>query len=208
MEHKLVDIAQIAFLEILREIVTIAGAPLTKGTLIRLSTNAGKRLKPMDFATFDDFVASSASAANPVAAIEGPARYYGDGLFGLNVCPFAPTIAGYRSVFETLPESFATVTAEYNRPGPGTDPIFVGNGAGVSPFCAVHQPLRATAAKRVSVSGHTLDVYQLGCKSATGHIGIARRWLENGPWSESKVEDILNNNMCCYGIKLTPEVAP
>lgn len=208
MEHKVVDIAPIAFLDILQELIAIAGAPLAKGTLIRLSTSAGKRLKPSDYATFDDFVASSASISNPIAAVEGPAQYYGEGLFGLNECPFAPAIAGYRSVFEALPESFGSVTTEFNRPGPGTDPIHVGNGAGVSPFCAVHQPLRAAAAKRVRIDGNTLDVYQLGCKSATGHIGIARRWLEEGLWSETKVLDVLSSNMCCYGIKLAAELAP
>jgi hypothetical protein len=202
MDGKIVDIAQIAFLDMLREMISLGGAPLTKGALIRLSTGAGKRMKAVSFASFDEFVASIAVAENPITAIEGPAQYHGQGLFGLKCCPFAPAIATYRSVFEALPESFGTVTTEFNRPGPGTDPIRVGNGAGVSPFCAVHQPLRVAAAQRIEVGGAMLDVYQLGCKSAAGHIGIAARWLEEGQWSEAKVRDILSDSMCCYGVKI------
>jgi hypothetical protein len=135
--------------------------------------------------------------------VEGKARHYGDGLFGLRACPFSGAITDYKDTFGPLPETYSSVTREFNKPGPGTDPLRVGNGAGVSPFCSVHQPLRAAAAQQITVAGKALVARQLGCKAASGVVGIAKRWLDEGGWSEETVRKILADNMCCYAIKVT-----
>lgn len=197
-----IDIAHVAFLDMLREMIAVTGAAATKGTLIRIATKAGKQLQAIDFATWDDFLASVEAAANPMARVEGMAKHYGNGLFGLNACPFAGAIAGYKDAFGALPESYATVTGEFNKPGPGTDPLHVGQGAGVSPFCSVHQPLRAVAAQRITVGGKPLEVRQLGCKAASGAIGLAKRWLDEAGVAEDSVRRVLEENMCCYSVKV------
>jgi hypothetical protein len=197
-----IDIAHVAFLDILREMIAVTGAAATKGTLIRIATKAGKQLQAIDFPTWDDFLASVEAAANPMARVEGMAKHYGNGLFGLKACPFAGAISGYRDTFGALPESYGTVTGEFNKPGPGTDPLHVGHGAGVSPFCSVHQPLRAVAAQRITVGGKPLEVRQLGCKAASGAIGLAKRWLDEAGVAEESVRKVLEENMCCYSVKV------
>lgn len=201
MNNGMVDISQIAFLDMLREMIAMAGPAATKGTLIRLATKAGKQLKPVAYASWQEFLAAVEAADNPIAQTEGVATHYGDGLFGLKACPFGAAIATYKGTFGALPESYASVTAEFNKPGPGTDPIRVGNGAGVSPFCSVHQPLRAAAAQQITVAGKPLSARQLGCKSAAGGVGLAKRWIEESGCTEDAVRKVLENNMCCYVVR-------
>jgi hypothetical protein len=202
----IIDISQIAFLDMLREMIAMAGPAVTKGTLIRLATKAGKQLKAVAFDSWNEFLAAVETATNPIAVAEGPATHYGNGLFGLKACPFAGAISNYKNTFGALPETYASVTSEFNKPGPGTDSIRVGNGAGVSPFCSVHQPMRATAARQITVGGKPLEAQQLGCKSAAGSLGIAKRWIEEGGWSEDAVRKVLENNMCCYAVKVKDAV--
>ena len=63
----IIDIAQIAFLDMLREMIAMAGPAVTKGTLIRLATKAGKQLKALAFGSWDDFLAAVETATNPIA---------------------------------------------------------------------------------------------------------------------------------------------
>lgn len=202
MTQNIIDIAQVAFLEMIKEMIAVTGAPATKGALIRLSTKAGKQLTRMEFMTFEDFVASIGGNGNPISTTEGQATYLGEGLFGLVTCPFAGAIANYVRVFGALPDSYAGVTAEFNKPGPGTDPIRVGNGSAVSPFCSVHQPMRSTAASQILIGGHPLVVFQLGCKSAKGAKALSERWIAEGGWSAEAVSRTLDTHMCCYGVKV------
>ena len=202
MNNNIVDISQIAFLDMLREMIAMAGPAVTKGTLIRLATKAGKHLKAVAFNSWDDFLAAVETAMNPIAITEGPATHFGNGLFGLKACPFAGAISNYKNTFGSLPESYSLVTGEFNKPGPGTDSIRVGNGAGVSPFCSVHQPMRAAASQQITVGGKPLEAHQLGCKSAAGNLGFAQRWIGEGGWTEDAVRKVLESNMCCYAIKV------
>jgi hypothetical protein len=198
----LLDIAHVSFLEVIRSLIGQSGSANAKGTLVRLAVKVGERLPRTDFTTLADFVQATDSGTNPIARIEGKAVHCGDGVFGLPACPFAPSIASYRNVFGGLPESYAEATAEFNKASPITDEHRVGYGAGVSPFCAVHQPMRSASVGRITIGGKPVVAYQLGCKSASGKKGLAEKWIAQAGRTPAEVEKILDANMCCYCLKV------
>jgi hypothetical protein len=203
MKQDPLDFAHLAFLESIRAQAGQMGVPGAKGVLMRAGKHIGLAVKPVDFQTFDDFVKSMEGAENSLARLEGKPVYFGDGLFGLPACPFAASLASYGEVFESVPECYADITQDYNKPNPLTEQLHVGYGAGVSALCAVHQPMRASAGQRITIGGKPLVVYQLGCKSKAGVKALADRWIAEGGWTAESVTRILETNMCCYGIKVS-----
>ena len=201
-EHKIIDIAHIGFLDLIQALVNQSGLASAKGTLMRTAANAAEKIEPVDFPTFEDFVKAIDTLESPIATIEGKAVHLGDGVFGLPQCPFATSISNYKSVFTDLPGGYKELTEEYNRPGAATNRYHVGENAGVSPFCAVHQPLRSSLGSRITVGGKPLAIYQLGCKSGAGHKGLAKKWIDEAGFSEDLVSKVLDDHMCCYAVKV------
>ncbi len=201
MEEQLIDIAHVGFLELIRSTIATTGAVSAKGTLMRFATKAGEQVSAIDFASIDEFIEAIGTVQNPIAQVEGKAAHVGGGVFGLPRCPFAQSIASFKKLYGALPEVYGEVVIEYNKPGMAADALRVGNGSGVSPFCAVHQPMRASVAGRITIGGKPVTVYQLGCKAASGKKAMAERWIEEGGWSKEVVERTLDTNMCCYGVK-------
>jgi len=138
--------------------------------------------------------------SNPISRVEGKAVHLGDGLFGLPKCPFARSIANCKQLRGNLPESYAKVTEDYNKPHWVTKELHVGQGAGVSPFCAIHQPLRSALAKRIKIGDTQLSVYQLGCKSGGGKKALAKTIIEKSAFNEEIVAKVLDEHMCCYAV--------
>lgn len=203
MENEVIlDIAHISFLDLIRTFMAQSGAASAKGTLMRTAMDAAKRFKPVDYPTFDDFVRAIDRAETPIAKVEGRARHFGDGIFGLPACPFGESIQSYKSVFGALPEGFGEITSEFNATSAVNDRFHVGEGAGVSPFCAVHQPLRSALAQAITIGGKPIEVYQLGCKSGAGVKGMAEKWCEATGCSVEKAKAVLDQNMCCYFVKV------
>ena len=202
MADEILDIAHISFLGLLKSSVVQTGSAAVKGGLMRNALAAGEKMTSVDFATFEDFIASIEEVKNPIAKAEGKAVHLGNGLFGLPHCPFGPSITGYKAVYGDLPAEFADVTDEYNKEGPVTDKHRVGSGAGVSPFCAVHQPLRSVLGGKITIGGKPIVVYQLGCKSGSGKKGLAEKWIKETEFSQEEVSRVLDDHMCCYAIKV------
>jgi hypothetical protein len=201
-ENKILDIAHISFLDIIRASIVQLGAAATKGMLIRNAIGTAERIPEVSFDTLDDFVASIEAAENPITQIEGKAVHYGKGLFGLPKCPFAGSIGDYKEVYGGLPEDYHKITDDYNKEGKVTEQLRVGHGAGVSPFCAVHQPLRAALKDRISIGGKPITILQLGCKSGSGEKGLAEQFIKETEFSADDVRKVLDENMCCYAIKV------
>jgi hypothetical protein len=197
------DIAHISFLEMIQALIQQNGAAVTKGTLMRIALKAAEKVPETALGSFDEFYAAIESGASPIARVEGKARSYGGGLFGLPTCPFAASIAAYKSVFGALPESFKEVTHEFNAPSAVCAKYHVGHGAGVSPFCAVHQPIRSAIGDRLTVGGRKVEVVQLGCKAGDGKKAMAAPFIESVGLSSDVVDSILNENMCCYVVRAT-----
>jgi hypothetical protein len=201
-DENILDIAHLSFLDMIKIMITLSGAASAKGTLIRNAIKTAEKMPEVDYPTFDDYLAAIENATNPITIIEGKATHAGDHVFGLKLCPFGPSIKNYTKVFEKLPEGFADFTAEFNKPSNITDQYRVGEGAGVSPFCAVHQPMRSAIAERITIGGKKIRVIQLACKSGAGKKGFAEKWLAESGVSRDVVDKILDTNMCCYSMQI------
>ena len=201
-EGKILDIAHISFLDMIKIMITLSGAANAKGTLIRNAIKTAERIAEVSYASFDEYLKAIENATNPITMIEGKSSHEGNLVFGLKSCPFGPSIKNYTQVFEKLPEGFTDFTAEFNKPSNITDQYRVGEGAGVSPFCSVHQPMRSAFAEKIKIGGKKIQIYQLGCKSGAGKKGFAEKWIKESGISKDVVDKVLDNHMCCYYIKL------
>jgi hypothetical protein len=199
-QSKILDIAHISFLDTIRSLIAQSGPASAKGTLVRTAIKAGEGFDEVDFSSFDDFVKAIDSVDTPMARIEGKAVHLGDGLFGLPKCPFADSIANYKEVFKSLPDGYGELTKEFNKPGRVTGELEVGHGAGVSPFCSVHQPLRSTLGDKVTIGEKPIAVYQLGCKAGDGKKGLAEELIAKTDFTAEQVEAVLDDHMCCYAV--------
>jgi hypothetical protein len=201
-DENILDIAHISFLDMIKVMITLSGAASAKGTLIRNAIKTAERIAEIDYPNFEAYLAAIENATNPITIIEGKATHAGNFVFGLKNCPFGPSIKNYTKVFEKLPEGFADFTAEFNRPSNITDQFRVGEGAGVSPFCSVHQPMRSAFAEKITIGGKKIRITQLGCKSGSGKKGFAEKWLSESGVPKEVVEKILDSHMCCYALKI------
>jgi len=201
-DANVLDIAHISFLDMIKVMITLSGAASAKGTLIRNAIKTAEKIAEVDYPTFEAYLAAIENATNPITVIEGKATHAGNYVFGLKNCPFGPSIKNYTKVFEKMPEGFADFTAEFNKTSNVTDQYRVGEGAGVSPFCSVHQPMRSAIAERITISGKKIQITQLGCKSGAGKKGIAEKWLAESGVSREVVDKVLDSHMCCYALKV------
>jgi len=201
-EGKILDIAHVSFLDMIKVMITMSGAASAKGTLIRNAINTAEKIKEVDYPTFEDFLAAIENSTNPITEVEGKATHQGEFVFGLAACPFGPSIKNYTQVFEKLPEGYADFTAEFNKPSKVTENFRVGEGAGVSPFCSVHQPMRSAIAEKISIGGKKIKIYQLGCKAGSGKKGFADRWIAESGVAREVVDKTLDNHMCCYYLQI------
>ncbi len=202
VEDNILDIAHISFLDMIKVMITQVGAASAKGTLMRNALMTADSISAIDYPSFDDYIAAIKDATNPIARIEGQATYQGGDVFGLQKCPFAGSIKNYNDVFMGLPSSYAEFTDEFNRPGQIPRKYRVGGGAGVSPFCAVHQPMRSAFAEKITIGGKKVLIYQLGCKSGSGKKGFAQEYIDETGVPKDLVDKVLDNHMCCYSIKI------
>lgn len=201
-EGKILDIAHISFLDMINIMIAMSGAPSSKGTLIRNALKTAEKITEVDYASFDEYLDAIENATNPITMIEGRASHQGDFIFGLKACPFGPSIKNYLEVFEKLPEGFADFTSEFNKTSNITDQYRVGEGAGVSPFCAVHQPMRSAFAEKITIKGKKIKIHQLGCKSGSGKKGFAEKWIRESGVSKDVVDSVLDSHMCCYLLRI------
>ena len=201
-QGKILDIAHVSFLDMIKVMITMSGAANAKGTLIRNALSTADKINEINYETFDDYLAAIENATNPIAMIEGKSNHQGGYVFGLANCPFGPSIKNYTTVFEKLPDGYADFTAEFNKSSRVTDTYRVGEGAGVSPFCAVHQPMRSAVAEKISIGGKKIKLYQLGCKSGAGKKGFADKWIDETGVSKDVIDKVLDNHMCCYFLQI------
>lgn len=201
-EEKILDIAHVSFLDMIKVMITMSGAASAKGTLIRNALSTAEKINEVNYATFNDYLEAIENATNPIAMIEGKPSHEGEYVFGLAKCPFGPSIKNYTKVFEKLPDGYVDFTTEFNKPSRVTDMYRVGEGAGVSPFCSVHQPMRSAVAEKITIGGKKIKIYQLGCKSGAGKKGFADKWIEESGVGKDIVDKVLDNHMCCYFLKI------
>ncbi|MBU0728177.1 MAG: hypothetical protein KKE17_08125 [Proteobacteria bacterium] len=201
-EGNILDIAHISFLDMIKGMITLSGSANAKGTLIRNALSTADKMQPTDYQSYDDYLNAVEDETNPITRVEGKATHQGEYVFGLKFCPFGPSIKNYMKVFEKLPEGYADFTEEFNKPSRVTDMYRVGEGAGVSPFCSVHQPMRSAIAEKITIGGRKIQIYQLGCKAGSGKKGFADKWINESGISKDVVDRTLDDHMCCYYLKI------
>lgn len=199
---RILDIAHISFLDMIKSIITLSGPASAKGILIRNALATAEKIDEVEYSSFEEYLEAIEDSTNPITCVEGKSTYCGGMVFGLEKCPFEISINNYKEVFKDMPEGYANFTAEFNKSSPITNKYRVGEGAGVSPFCSVHQPLRSALADKIKIGKKKISISQLGCKSAAGVKGIAQKWLDETGVQLEKVDEILENNMCCYHLKI------
>jgi hypothetical protein len=197
------DAAHFAFLELVRTFNEFVGPVAAKVAMMHIGTLAAEETEPCEFATVEEFIESVSENANPISQFEGAARYYGDGVFGLSICPFSKSIKTYKQIKGSLPLEYQEITDSLNEPSLRSQRLKIGSGAAVSPFCGVHQPIRSALGERIRIGGHSLKIYQLGCKSEAGYKGFADVWIQENNIDRSLVDQILDENMCCYCFRLS-----
>lgn len=198
----LLDIAHLAFLEMIRDAIKTTGSPAAKGSLVRKAMSIADEVPEVEYASLDEWEKAVKAGEHPIAQVEGLSVRDGN-LFSLPACPFAPSIKTYKSLFNSMPSEYPNLVTEYNKPSKVTEQLRVGYGAGVSPFCAIHQPLRsAIATKRIKVGGKAVKVYQLGCKAGDGTKGLADENIKACGVTREKVSQMLDNAMCVYAVKV------
>lgn len=201
MSEQRFEAGHVSFLEILTALHHTAGAEFVTGALIKSGISAARHAAEREFETIEEFIESIDELDNPIAQLEGAARHYGNGLFGLPECPFAAAIEAQSAADTALTDPYRDITAAMNKPTALSDQIRVGRGAVVSPFCALHQPLRSALGERIRVAGRALCIYQLACRSANGASGLADHWIQHTGFDRRLIEQVLIENMCCYCIR-------
>jgi hypothetical protein len=201
-EGKILDIAHISFIDMIKVMITLSGAASAKGTLIRNALKTSEKISEVDYGSFDNYLAAIENSTNPITQVEGKATHQGNYVFGLKNCPFGASIRNYMDIFGKLPEAFAEFTDEFNKTSNITNQYHVGEGAGVSPFCSVHQPMRSAMAEKITIGGKKIRIYQLGCKAGSGKKGFAEPWIKEAGVSKETVDKVLDDYMCCYLLKI------
>jgi hypothetical protein len=109
-DENILDIAHLSFLDMIK--IMIPDGRNTKGTHQK---RHGQRTRWWGGLSGLDDICCHRKCLNPITMIEGKATHAGDYVFGLQNCPFGPSIKNYTQVFEKLPEGFADFTAEFNK---------------------------------------------------------------------------------------------
>jgi hypothetical protein len=186
-----------AFLESVRVLHRGAGAAEAAQALMDSAANAGLAGEIVEYDSLEQFYEAMELGTSPIGELEGPAKHFGDGVFGQASCPFAAALQAFTERYGRQRE-FDDVTAEMNRASPLTQQLHVGEGAAQNPFCVMHQPVRAAMAARVRINGRALCLYQLACKDSAGDKGIAEARLAEAGVTLELVESVLEQFNCCY----------
>lgn len=138
----------------------------------------------------------------PLSAIERHATHFGDGLFGLELCPFGRIAQDYQGYYGEETAGFKELTGEFDVESSVAKEMKVGLGAGVGPFCIFHQPMRSQAGANITPAGKPVEVVQLPCKGGNGAKAFARQLIAEFGCNQERVEQITDSHTCCYEIRI------
>lgn len=199
---EILDIAHVFFLENIKTSKKTMGAPVATGELIRKAMDVAKRSPSVEYSSMDEFDQAVKDKTNPLTLMEGEAVLQEGNIYGLPECPFAASIKSYIGLFGALPGDYKEMADDCNKTSSIKDKLHIGEGACVSPFCAIHQTLRSSlVSNNIKIAGKDVVAYQLGCKSASGAKGFADKWIKETGASKDTVDKILDDSMCCYLVK-------
>lgn len=196
------DIAHLFFLETIVDAEKTRGAAAAKGELIRRAKSVAERVPVQDFDSVEELIKAIDGGLTALTKLEGQAKHQGEHVFTLQHCPFGKSIKTYVDEMGGLPAEYKEITQEFNKAHAVNEDLKVGGGSAVSPFCCIHQPLRSVVASKLTVKGQPVAAYMLGCKSGKGDKAYAENYLKESGIDKAQVEKFLDDNMCCYWIKV------
>ncbi len=184
-------------LYLLQTLTELMGPEMAKGSLERVGEAIAEKLlqkfgmDSLHVADLKDLL----KTANPLKFFDDTLQMQDDKLYVIERCPFIREVRDFMEVNKEIPPLLTEIVEIYNREGLGY---------AVSPFCIIHQTLRAKLVKEIKVGGKDVDFFQLGCKSPSGKIKLADQNIMKLGSSESTIQDVLKTRACCYAI--TPKL--
>ncbi len=184
-------------LYLLQTITELMGPEMAKGTLERVGEAIAEKLiqkfgqDSLHVADLKDLV----KTGNPLKFFDDTLEAKGDQVYVIEKCPFIREVRDFLEVNKEMPPLLSEIVEIYNREGLGY---------AVSPFCIIHQTLRARIVKEIKVGGKEVEFLQLGCKSPSGKVKLADQNIKKIGTSEVVIQDILKSRACCYAITSKP----
>ncbi len=173
------------------------GPEMAKGSLERVGEAIAEKLiqkfglNSLHVADLKDL----AKTPNPLKFFDDTLEAKGDQLYVIEKCPFVREVKDFLEVNKDMPPLLSEIVEIYNREGVGY---------AVSPFCIIHQTLRARLVKEIKLRGKNVEFLQLGCKALSGKLKLADQNIKKVGSSDAIVQDFLKNRACCYAIKPEP----
>ncbi len=180
-------------LYLLQTITELMGPEMAKGSLERVGEAIAERLLQKfgkDSLNVSD-LKDLAKSTNPLKFFDDTLEAQGDKLYVIERCPFIREVRDFLEVNKEMPPLLSEIVEIYNREGLGY---------AVSPFCIIHQTLRAKLVHEIKVGGKDVEFLQLGCKAPSGKIKLADLNIKKVGSSDIAVQEILKSRACCYAI--------
>lgn len=128
-------------------------------------------------------------------------RMHDHDLVTIDCCPFEQAIANYLKLLGGFPGEYEELTDEFNKSSDLNEELKIGNGSASSPFCVMHQTLRAASSTKIVVGGEAIKFVHMGCKSALNKIDMSSKFLEEENISPAEIKQLLKQYQCCFLIK-------
>ncbi len=185
-------------LYLLQTITELMGPEMAKGSLERVGEAIAEKLlqkfgvDSLHVADLKDLT----NNANPLKFFDDTLQMQDGKLYVIERCPFIREVRDFMEVNKEMPPLLTEIVEIYNREGLGY---------AVSPFCIIHQTLRARLVKEIKVGGKDVNFFQLGCKAPSGKIKLADQNITKLGSSDAAIQEVLKTRACCYAI--TPKLS-
>ncbi len=184
-------------LYLLQTITELMGPEMAKGSLERVGEAIAEKLlqkfgaDSLHVVDLKDLTKN----ANPLKFFDDTLEAHGGMVYVIERCPFVREVRDFLELNKEMPPLLSEIVEIYNREGLGY---------AVSPFCIIHQTLRAKIVHEIKVGDKGVEFLQLGCKAPSGKIKLADQNIKKVGSSDTAVQDILKSRACCYAISPKP----
>lgn len=195
------DISHVFFLELIRDFKNNLGASMAIRQMTKRVLDFAKHLPNQHFPDREAFWTALKQGELVINFWDTGIKVHAHDLVTIDKCPFEQAINNYQKLWGGLPNEYIELTEEYNKPSELNEKLKIGCGSGSSPFCAMHQPLRAVSSQKIVVGDKPIQFIQLGCKAGHSKIDISKKFLEAEGIEENEVRELLQQYQCCFLIK-------
>jgi hypothetical protein len=201
------DISHIFFLELIRDFKNNLGSSMAIRQMTRRVLELAQHLPQQYFPDKASFWEAMGKGQLVFNFWDTGMRLHEHDLVTIDRCPFEVAIGHYMKLWGGLPGEYEELTNEYNKPSELNEDLKIGCGSASSPFCIMHQPLRAISSTKIVVGGEAITFIQMGCKSALNKIDISAKYLQEQNIMMAEVKQLLQQYQCCFLIKFGENAA-